>query len=69
MSVYKPLLLLFSSIIALAATQEQLEKDVEIISGSDFSRTNPTEAKFVGQQAFPNDVYGPHVRYTKNIEA
>lgn len=62
MNVLKPLILLVSySLAIVAAIDSELDKDVEIIAGSDGSQPSPLDAKFVGQ-SFPNDVYAPQVR-------
>lgn len=60
MALYKIVGLFINyGLVALAAGQSVLDKDVEIISGK--HPENPLDARSIGQYA--NDVYGPPVSF------
>lgn len=58
-------LLLNYCMVAFVASQELLDKDVEIISGKSRPEGSPLDAKFIGHYA--NDIYGPPVSSNVNF--
>lgn len=66
MAVNKIVVLLINYwMVAFVASQELLDKDVEIISSKNRPEGNPLDAKFIGPYA--NDIYGPPVSLNGNL--
>lgn len=59
MGMFKVVLFVNYVLLAFVAGQEELNKDVEIISGKTHSNAHSLDARYIGH--YSNDIYGPPV--------
>lgn len=60
---YSVILLFINYLMVICVVGQDIDKDVEIISGKDHPQNHPLDAKIIGHYA--NDIYGPSVSFEK----